>query len=162
MAGVIKWKLFSASLALCVGNSSVTGEFPTQRPVTQSFDVLFDLRLNNWLSKQWWGWWFEMPSRSLWHHCNGKMSVFFIQAATCSSISLKTWGPFHPRLSSWFELDGNLIYSHPNSILIARNFCTCHDSSAVVWCISIISHNRITMKRNLHTIWISMEKVLVT
>ena len=37
---------FSALLALCVGNSPVTGEFPTQRPVTQSFDVFFDLRLN--------------------------------------------------------------------------------------------------------------------
>ena len=35
----------SASLALCAGNSSVTGKFPSQRPVTRSFDVLFDLRL---------------------------------------------------------------------------------------------------------------------
>ena len=32
---------FSALLALYAGNSSVTGEFPTQRPVTRSFDVLF-------------------------------------------------------------------------------------------------------------------------
>ena len=32
---------------LCVpGNSPVTGEFPAQRPVTRSFDVFFDLRLN--------------------------------------------------------------------------------------------------------------------
>ena len=30
---------FSALLALCVGNSQVTGEFPAQRPVTRSFDV---------------------------------------------------------------------------------------------------------------------------
>ena len=29
----------SALLAICVGNSSVTGEFPAQRPVTRSFDV---------------------------------------------------------------------------------------------------------------------------
>ena len=29
---------FSGLLALCVGNSPVTGEFPTQRPVTRSFD----------------------------------------------------------------------------------------------------------------------------
>ena len=50
---------FSALLATCVGNSPVSGEFPTQRPVTQSFDVLFDLRLNQRLSKQSWGWWFE-------------------------------------------------------------------------------------------------------
>ena len=50
---------FSASLALCAGNSPVTGEFPSQRPVTRSFDVFFDLRLNKRLSKQSRGWWFE-------------------------------------------------------------------------------------------------------
>ena len=61
--------IFRVTGHLC-GNSPVTGEFPTQRPVTQSFDVFFDLRLNKQLSKQWWGWWFETPSRSLWLHCN--------------------------------------------------------------------------------------------
>ena len=43
---------------------------PTQRPVRRSFDVFFDLRLNERLSKQWWGWWFETPSRPLWLHWN--------------------------------------------------------------------------------------------
>ena len=38
-------KTFSALLALCVGNSPVTGEFPSRRQVTRSFDVFFDLRL---------------------------------------------------------------------------------------------------------------------
>ena len=52
------------------GNSPVTGEFPAQRPVTRSFDVCFDLRLNKRLSKRWWGWWFETPSHPLWCHCN--------------------------------------------------------------------------------------------
>ena len=42
---------FSALLALCAGNSPVTGEFLTQRPVTRGFDVLFDLRMNQQLSK---------------------------------------------------------------------------------------------------------------
>ena len=42
---------FSALLALCAGNSPVHGEFPTQRPVTRSFDVFLDLRLNKRLSK---------------------------------------------------------------------------------------------------------------
>ena len=48
------------------------GEFTghrSQRPVTRSFDVFFDLRLNKRL-RQPWGWWFETPSRSLWRHCN--------------------------------------------------------------------------------------------
>ena len=61
---------FSALLAFCAGNSPVSGEFPAQRPVTRSFDVYFDLRLNKRLSKQSWGWWFETPSCSLWRHCN--------------------------------------------------------------------------------------------
>ena len=59
---------FSALLALCVGNSPVTGDFPTQRPVTRRFNASFELRLNKRLSKQSWGWWFETPSRSLWRH----------------------------------------------------------------------------------------------
>ena len=62
---------FSALLALCAGNSPVTGEFPAQRPVTRGSDVFFDLRLNKQLIKQSWGWWFETPSRSLWLHNNG-------------------------------------------------------------------------------------------
>ena len=33
-------------MVLYVGNSSVTAEFPSQRPVTRSFDISFDLRLN--------------------------------------------------------------------------------------------------------------------
>ena len=40
---------FSALLAYCAGNSPVTGEFPSQRPKTPSFDVLFDLHLNQQL-----------------------------------------------------------------------------------------------------------------
>ena len=61
---------FSALLPICAGNSSVPGEFPAERPVTQSFDALFDLCLCKQLSKQWWGWWFETLSLPLWRHCN--------------------------------------------------------------------------------------------
>ena len=43
---------FSVLLAICAGYSPVTGEFPSQRPVTQSFDVFFDLRQNKQLGKQ--------------------------------------------------------------------------------------------------------------
>ena len=38
---------FSALLAICEGNSPVTGEFPQQSPVTRNFDAIFDLTLNN-------------------------------------------------------------------------------------------------------------------
>ena len=63
-------EIFSVLLALCAGNSQVTGEFPAQRPVTGSFDVFFDLRLNKRWSKQSWGWWYETPLCSLWRHSN--------------------------------------------------------------------------------------------
>ena len=52
----LKWwrhqmETISALLALCDYNSPVTGEFPTQRPVTRSFGVSFDLCLNKLLSR---------------------------------------------------------------------------------------------------------------
>ena len=46
-------KTISALLAICAGNSPITGEFPAQRPVTRGFDVFFDLRLNNgWVNNR--------------------------------------------------------------------------------------------------------------
>ena len=62
--------VFKSSLALCAGNSPVTGKFPAQRPVTCSFDVFSDLTLIKRLSKQSWGWWSETSPRSLWRQCN--------------------------------------------------------------------------------------------
>ena len=63
---------------LC-GVFTCPGEFPSQRPVTRSFDVFFDLRPNKRLSKHWWGWWFETPSSPLWRHCNGLMKPATLQ-----------------------------------------------------------------------------------
>ena len=66
---VIKWDHFLRYGPLC-GEFTGPGEFPAQWPVTRSFEVFFDLRLNKRLSKQPWGWWFEMPPWSLWRRCN--------------------------------------------------------------------------------------------
>ena len=43
--------IFRVTGPLC-GEFTGPGEFPTQRPVTRSFEVFFDLRLNKRLSKQ--------------------------------------------------------------------------------------------------------------
>ena len=90
----------SCVTGLCAGNSPVTGEFPSQRPVTRNFDVFFDLRLNKQLKKQSWGWWFEMPSHSLWHYCNDSWDtvasprrggcLFPVDSLTC----LPSFSPF--------------------------------------------------------------------
>ena len=61
--------IFRVTGPLC-GEFTGPGEFPAQRPVPRSFDVFFDLSLNNRLSKQPWGWWFETPAWSLWRHRN--------------------------------------------------------------------------------------------
>ena len=53
--------IFRATGPLC-------GEFTG--PVTWSFGVFFDLRLNKRLSKQPWGLWFETPPWSLWRQCD--------------------------------------------------------------------------------------------
>ena len=102
------WKMFTFTetemssfdkrfLACCTGRSwwrhkmktsgvtgHLCGEFTGHRwiPCTKasdgSFDVFFDLLLNKRLSKQWWGWWFEMPSCPLWRHCNVSSSVWHL------------------------------------------------------------------------------------
>ena len=88
---------FSALLVFCAGNSSITGEFPRQRPVTRSFAVFFDPRLDQQLSKQWRRWWFETPSRSLWRQCNGFQGILSLYALqpqvcqVCASYGNKPW-----------------------------------------------------------------------
>ena len=69
---------FSAILAICAGNSPVTGEFPSHRPATRSFDVFFELCLNKRLCKQSWGWWFETPLR---HHYDVSVMLSHFQGA---------------------------------------------------------------------------------
>ena len=81
---------FSALLAICAGNSPVSGEFPAQRPVTRSSDVCFDLRLNEWLSKHSWGWRLETLSRRLWRHSNA-LDRLSCNVNTCVPWTLMVW-----------------------------------------------------------------------
>ena len=113
---------FSMLPTLCAGNSLVTVEFPSQRPVKWSFNVFFDLHLNKRLSKQLRRQWFGMPSYSLWHHCifllfyaeNKNMKITFtlcIHEAVCPC-------PLRWRHN---ELDG--VSDHqPNGCLLNRLF----------------------------------------
>ena len=102
----------------------MTGGFPSQRPVTRSFDVFFNL--NKRSSKQSGRWWFETSSRSSWRHCNASnlnqstntnpvhyswhaldfLDCFFFDN-TISHITFT--------LCSWnddFEILGNVVYRH--------------------------------------------------
>ena len=71
-------EIFSVFPALCMGNSPVTGKFPSQRPVT-SFNVFSDLRLNIRLGERSRRRWFETQSCSLWRHCNDPTNHFLNQ-----------------------------------------------------------------------------------
>ena len=75
---------FSALLVICEGNSPVTVEFPTQRPVTRSLICI-------WING--WGWWFDTPSRSLWRHCNVHS---LISSVASSSMRTRTRFQFIP------------------------------------------------------------------
>ena len=98
--GGISWwrhqmETFSALLGLCVGNSQLTDEILSQRPVLRSSDVFFDLRMNKRLSKRSWGWWFETSSRSLWRHCNVYLTIYL---SICLSM-----------LISWFSASNSIV-----------------------------------------------------
>ena len=93
---------FSALLAISAGNSLVTGEFPSQRPVARSFDVSLICALNKRLSKQSWGWWFEMQSRPLWRHRNELTLWGRDKMATVSQTTLSNAYSLMKML--WFRL----------------------------------------------------------
>ena len=89
-SGLIKKKEASNHIGIMMTSSNgnifrITGhlcrEFTGPRwiPYTKASDAelwffFFDLRLYKRFSKQSWGWWFEMLSCPLWHHCNVKVS----------------------------------------------------------------------------------------
>ena len=118
---------FSALLAICGGNSPIPGELPAQRPVTWSFDVFFDLRLNKRLSKQPRGWWFETPSWSLWRHGN----VDFLKAAWLGPGDTK-W--YHwCFLSPLIQVMGWLLNSWGRDTYISHDGFVPDRRQAIIW-----------------------------
>ena len=88
------------------GNSPVTGEFPSYRPVTRSFDVFFALRLNKWLSKQSIRRWFETLSRSLWRHCNVVTNSDPVIQAAVGSFGVQRVTLVHFRIGETGKIEG--------------------------------------------------------
>ena len=78
---VIKWKHFPRYWPFVWGIHRSPVNSPHKRPVTRSFDVFFDMRLNKRLSKQSWGWWFETPLRSWWRYCNVRETMFALHVS---------------------------------------------------------------------------------
>ena len=122
---------FSALPAICAGNSPVPGEFPAQKPVTRSFDVFYDLRLNKQLSTKSCGWWFETLSCPLWRHCNvlgqpGRWACVQV----CSSLLQVLPRPATARVASnvkkcvYLTLRIRILRSHGDKSVGARR-CDC-------------------------------------
>ena len=111
-------EILSALLAICVGNSPVTGEFHASRPVTRSFDLFFDLRLNKRLNKQWSGRWFQTPSHPLWHHCN-------VHTMCCFSVMFIAFNTF---LFPWvrFAYHSRLLHKKISCLYVCRSWKQCN------------------------------------
>ena len=67
---VIKWKHIPRYWPFVRGIHRSPVNSPHKCQWRGALMFLIVLRLNKRLSKQLWGWWFETPSRPLWHHCN--------------------------------------------------------------------------------------------
>ena len=89
------------------GNSSVTGKFPSQRQMTRSLDVFFNLRLNKRLCKQSWGWWLEPQLHPLWRHCNvDPKTQFTIHNSVYQHTYFVLW--MHPEFLKWTHSERNI------------------------------------------------------
>ena len=134
---------FSALLAICAGNSPVTGKFPTQRPVARSLDVFFDMHLNKRLSKQSWGWWFETPSLPLWRHSNVmyQMRCSAMSFMVASTILGQTYDrkqehetcPWYLGCTIWSLYNRELhIYTHIQMIMACEMYIITSDCGTTV------------------------------
>ena len=128
-------KTFSVLLALCAGNSPVTGEFPAQRPVTRSFDIFCDLRLNKRLSKQSWGWWPETPSRPLWRHCNGIREMDHLATpVTDNTTTTKQSNPEQCAFLVQHYVDFNVLYC-------SHAICFMHNDMTWITLLASLTHS---------------------
>ena len=132
-----KWKHFPRNWPF-VREFTGPGEFPTQRPVTRSFGVFFDLRLNKRLNKQSWGWWFETLSRPSWRHRNDNGNP-------------RTWkNSLHIEGTPWTV---TAVLIHVDHIPMPS---FCHSSALNHTCIELpisIHSNRYLLARGFGTVW---------
>ena len=119
-------KTFPALLTTCAGNSPVIDEFPAQMPVTWSFDVFFDLRLNKRLSKQSWGWWLETPSGSLWRHYN-VIDPYNFSYSYSSRLSLYALWLY------WRQIIGRMFWYISGWIGLIRHATAIHNQCHRLW-----------------------------
>ena len=116
---------FSALLAICAGNSPVSGDFLVQRQVTRSFDAFLDLLPNKRLSKQSRGWWFETQSRPSWRHCNATNALWWSSGDQNIKYAVKSLSCFELQCqirSGWSIVNDDIIQAKNMKILCLGRF----------------------------------------
>ena len=120
---LINWKHFPRYWPIVRGNHWSPVNSPQKRPVTRSFDVLFDLRLNKRVSKQSCGWWFEKLPRLLWCHCN----VLLVEqkyAHICSE-----WCIVGYEIDALWDLGiWPIVLENPQHLFACHKLSPCHNS----------------------------------
>ena len=116
---VIKWKHFPCYWPFVRGIHWSPVNCPSQRVVTRSFDVFFDLRLNKRFSKQSRRRWFETPSRSLWRHYNAwnVSSQQHLEVVLCSHMHI-FWKVTITKVLKFTEQWSSTQITRPNHIYI--------------------------------------------
>ena len=109
--------IFRVTGQLC-GEFTSLRWIPRTRPVTRSFDVFFDLRLNERLSKQSWGWWLETSSRPLWRHSN--VDVLPLWCFFCDGVTVVVASVAHNECKNTISLFSHNILHHWNSKVFLR------------------------------------------
>ena len=138
---------------------------PTQRPVTRSFDVFFDLRLNKWVSKRSPGWWFETLSRPLWRHCNASLNTKRSDDFRWKwQYSLSWWqdlfqSVYHGNLSDFVKIKMYIVTRTHTYIFIyiciCIYTCTCMFSAIIV---PVVVGNIVVIVVLLAAIWMKRKK----
>ena len=124
---VIKWKHFPRYWPFVRGIHRSPVNYPHKGQWRGSLMFSLIYALNKWLNIQWWGWWFETPSRSLWHHCNvyrNFCNVAFCFAYQCPKfISLTVVSNMESRIQC---INGNVIVMMENVVCYMMSLTWTH------------------------------------
>ena len=144
---VIKWKHFPRYWPFVGGNPTVVGRFPSQKPVTRSFDFfLWSAWTNGWANNRW----FETPLR--WRHCNVTKSNCLSWLSLMLFQYNRVWNPWISIYTTSFDFTTRrCIYEHScqmgtRSHLVCQ-LCYCHMWMPI--CTPPVIHRLILVPRNV-------------
>ena len=136
---------FSALLALCEGNPPVTGGFPSQKPVTRTFDVFFDQRLNKRLAN-------TRDAGDLRRHCDHYYVIVMTSAVTVVTT-------FGSRTGTW-RLYSQVLFCHTISFPVI--LCSINDITFAVQVLLCGCIVFVTLRLLLHIVFCAAHKMRFT